>query len=161
MYRRSKAAVNQTVEQLELQSLLSCMKSLDDNEYIDSLSRGKLWNPCDNLVVIAAECEKIFRQYSAGLVREIPLEQISADIILETPKVKSAWDAVLSDHALDNNSESSVSNICLENIVMLYIRIRSFSYTKDVVTQLKLEEKVKLHKTALRNSLKKQSETSI
>ena len=37
-----------------------------------------------------------------------------------------------------------LTDICLENIVMLYIRVRSLSYTKDVVTQLKIREKLKL-----------------
>ena len=158
MFRKSKATGKgkETPEQLELQSLLLSMKSLGDNEYIDSLSRGKLWNPCENLVGIAAECEKVFRQYSAGLVREIPLEQVRADV-LQKPKVKSAWDAILCDASLAK-SKTSVTDVCLENIIMLYIRVRSFSYTKDVVTQIKLKEKINLHKKALRKALKEQSE---
>ena len=158
MFRKSKATGKgkETPEQLELQSLLLSMKSLGDNEYIDSLSRGKLWNPCENLVGIAAECEKVFRQYSAGLVREIPLEQVRADV-LQKPKVKSAWDAILCDASLAR-SKTSVTDVCLENIIMLYIRVRSFSYTKDVVTQIKLKEKINLHKKALRKALKEQSE---
>ena len=64
------------------------MKSLQDNEYIDSVSRGKLWNLCENLLAITAECEKVFRQHSAGLVHEIPLQQVMADI-LQKPKVSS------------------------------------------------------------------------
>ena len=90
MFRKSQASAKgkETPEQLELQSLLLSMKSLDD-KYIDSLSRGKLWNPCENLICIAAECKKVFRQYSSGLVREIPLEQVRADTF-QKPKVKSA-----------------------------------------------------------------------
>ena len=63
IFRKSKATGKgkETPEHLELQSLLLSMTPLDDNEYIDSLSRGKLWNPCKNLVGIAAECEKVFR----------------------------------------------------------------------------------------------------
>ena len=157
MFRKSKASAKgkETPEQLELQSLLFS-KSLDNNEYIDSLSGGKLWNPCENLICIPAECEKVFRQYSSGLVREIPLEQVRADI-LQKPKVKSAWDAIISDVSL-SKSKSSVTDICLENIIMLYVRVRSFSYTKDVVTQIKLKEKIILHKKALRKALKEQSE---
>ena len=37
MYRKSKVAAKQTAERAELQSLLLSMKSMDDNEYIDSL----------------------------------------------------------------------------------------------------------------------------
>ena len=154
MYRKSKVAAKQTVERAELQSLLLSMKSMDDNEYIDSLSRGKLWNPCEDLLIVAVECEKVFRQYSGGLVSEIPLEQVRADI-LQKPKVKSAWDAILLDASL---GKTSLTDICLENIVMLYIRVRSFSYTKDVVTQLKIKEKLKLQHKGLRKTLRKQSE---
>ena len=32
------------------------------------------------MLAITAECEKVFRQHSAGLVREIPLQQVRADI---------------------------------------------------------------------------------
>ena len=156
MFRKSKGTGKETPEQLELQSLLMSMKSQDDNEYIDSLSRGNLWNPCENLVTIAAECEKVFRQNSVGLVRELPLEQVKADV-LQKPKVKSAWSAILLDATLAK-SKTSVAEKCLDNIIILYIRVRSFSYTKNVVTLMKFKEKIKSHKKALRKALKEQSE---
>ena len=130
MFCKSKASAKgkETPVQLELQSLPFSMKSLDDNEYFDSLSRGKLWNPCKNLICIAAECEKVFRQYSSGLVREIPLEQVRADI-LQKPKVKSAWDAIISDASL-SKSKGSVTDMfgehyyvmCLCEIIFLHKR---------------------------------------
>ena len=73
--------------------------------------------------------------------------------------MKSAWDAILSDASL-TKSKTSVTDICLENIIMLYIRVRSFSYTKDVVTKITIKEKVKFHKKALRKTLKKQGESA-
>ena len=90
------------------------------------------------------------------MVREIPLEQVRADI-LQKPKVKSAWDAIISEASL-SKSKSSVTDICLENIIMLYVHVRSFPYTKYVVTQIKLKEKINLHKKVLRKALKEQSE---
>ena len=130
MFCKSKASAKgkETPVQLELQSLPFSMKSLDDNEYFDSLSRGKLWNPCKNLICIAAECKKVFRQYSSGLVREIPLEQVRADI-LQKPKVKSAWDAIISDASL-SKSKGSVTDMfgehyyvmCLCEIIFLHKR---------------------------------------
>ena len=48
--------------------------------------------------------------------------------------------------------------VWIYNIIMLYIRARSFPDTKDVVTQIKLKEKIYLHKKALRKALKEQSE---
>ena len=90
-------------------------------------------------------------------MREIPLEQVRADV-LQKPKGKSTWDAILSDASLAK-TKTSVTDVCLDNIIILYIRVRSFSYTKDVVTQIKLKEKINLHKKALaRKALKEQSE---
>ena len=156
MYQKSKICARKvTPEQVELQSLLLSMKSLQDNEYIDSLSRGKLWNPCENLLAITAKCEKVFRQHSVGLVREIPLQQVKADI-LQKPRVKSAWDVILFDASLAK-TKRSVTDVCLENIIMLYVRVRSFSYSKEVVTKITVKEKVKFLKKALRNTLKKQA----
>ena len=75
MYRKSKvSAKKDTPEQQELQSLLLSMKSLQDNEYIDSVSRGKLWNPCENLLAITAKCEKVLSKHSGGpsdLIRDV------------------------------------------------------------------------------------------
>ena len=123
MFRKSKVSKSQTPEKAELQLLLSSMKSSNENEYIDSLSRGRLWTPCESLITVATECEKVFRKYSAGVVNEIPLNKIWSDVVTR-PKVISAWDAILTDASME---KIAVTDICLENIVMLYIRVKSFS----------------------------------
>ena len=53
MFRKSKVFKNQTPEKAELQLSLSSMKSSNENEYIDCLCRGRLWNPCESLITIA------------------------------------------------------------------------------------------------------------
>ena len=151
MFRKSKVSKSQTPEKAELQLLLSSMKSSNENEYIDSLPRGRLWTPCESLITIATECEKVFRKYSAGVVNEIPLNKIWSDVVTR-PKVISAWDAILTDASME---KTAVTDICLETIVMLYIRVRSFSYTKDIATTFKMKEKLKFHKKALRQDLKR------
>lgn len=151
LYRMSKFHRSQTDTQIQIQCLLLSLKSADENEYINSLSRGGLWVPCGNLVIIAVECEKFFRKYTKGVVKEVPLTKLSADI-LEDPKVKSAWEAILLDASQEKDE---TTRACLQNIVMLYIRVRAFSYTKDIVTQYKLKEKLELRKKALRKELKK------
>ena len=81
MFRKSKVSKSQTPKKAELQLLLSSMKSFNENEYIDSLSRGRLWTPCEPLITIATECEKVFRKYSAGVVNEILLNKIWSDVV--------------------------------------------------------------------------------
>ena len=46
--------------------------------------------------------------------------------------------------------------ITLENFVKLYVRVRSFSYAKDIVNKYKLKEKASKTK-ALRTELKNKS----
>ena len=153
MFRKSKVSKNQTAEKAELE-LLSSMKSSNENEYIDSLSRGRLWNQCESLITMATECEKVFRKYCAGVVNDIPLNKIRSDIVTR-PKVISAWDAILTDASME---KTAVTDICLETIiVMLYVRVRSFSYIKDIATKFKMKEKLKFHKKALRLDLKRKS----
>ena len=53
--------------------------------------------------------------------------------------------------------KTAVTDISLENIVMLYIPVRSFSYPKDIATKFKMKEKLKFHKKALRQDLKRKS----
>ena len=83
-------------------------------------------------------------------VNKIPLNKIRSDIVTR-PKVISVWDAILTDASME---KTAVTDICLGNIVMLYIRVRSFSYTKDIATKFKMKEKLKFHKKALRLTLR-------
>ena len=84
---------------------------------------------------------------------EIPLNKIWSDVVTKA-KVISAWDAILTDASME---KTAVTDICLENIVMLYVRVRSFSYTKDIATKFKMNEKLKVHKKALRQDVKRKS----
>jgi hypothetical protein len=47
---------------------------------------------------------------------------------------------------------SPANRLCLENIVKLFLKVRSFSYTKDYVTQYKIKEKQRKSK-GLRRSI--------
>ena len=58
---------------------------------------------------------------------------------------------------LDFGVSSECSKLALENFVKLYIRARSFSHAKDIVSQYKLKAKQSKTK-ALRKQLHKQSE---
>ena len=138
-----------------LMTVALSMKALDDNEYINSLSRGKLYNPCENLICNAAEFEKVFRQHSAGSVREILSEHVREDV-LQKHTVKSTWQWHF--YASFGKSKISVTDVCWEGIVMLNVSCEIFFYTKEVVTHIKIKEKIKLHKIALRKALTKQFE---
>ena len=50
----------------------------------------------------------------------------------------------------------STQKLCLENVVKLYLKVRSFSYAKDYVTKYKIKEK-QVNKRALRKDMKQSS----
>ena len=39
------------------------------------------------------------------------------------------------------NLSCDINKLCLENIVKMFLKVRSFSYTKDYVTQYKIKDK--------------------
>ena len=85
-----------------------------------------------------------------GTLRKIPTDSICSKT-LESPAVKSLWDDIVMSAGVDHSS--STQKLCLENVVKLYLRVRSFSYARDYLTQHKTKEKV-LNKKALGKDLK-------
>ena len=73
---------------------------------------------------------------------------------LESPAIKSLWDNTVMSAGVDHSS--STQKLCLENVVKLYLKVRSFSYARDYLTQHKIKEKV-LKKKAPRKDLKQSS----
>ena len=128
----------------ELQALLQNMKSSDQSSsFISARTRGGLVTPCDDLVGILEEAEISFRKEvtkSKLVLRNIPTENICFST-LRSPAVKSLWDNIVTQ------------KLCLENVVKLYLKVRSFSYAKDYVTKYKIKEK-QVNKRALRKDMK-------
>ena len=88
------------------------------------------------------------------MTTSIPVDKIVDEILMQ-PVVLSLWENIIL--GLDFGVSSECSKLALENFVKLYIRVRSFSHAKDIVSRHKL--KAKQSKTmALRKQLQKQSE---
>ena len=145
-------------ENKELQELLHNMKcSNQSNSFISARTRGGLVTPCDDLVGILEEAEVFFRtevDKSKLVLRNIPTAQISF-LTLNSPKVKSLWDNIVVASGIP--STSSTAKLCLENVVKLYLKVRSFSHAKDYVQKYKIKEK-EVRKRALRKDMKQSSD---
>ena len=87
------------------------------------------------------------------MTTSIPVDKIVDEILMQ-PVVLSLWENIL---GLDFGVSSECSKLALENFVKLYIRVRSFSHAKDIVSRYKLKAKQSKTK-ALRKQLQKQSE---
>ena len=124
----------------ELDSLLQCLKSEhDSSSFILSRTRGGLVTPSDDLVRILHQAELHFRVAVQGkqVLRNIDVDSICF-VTISSPIVKSLWD---------------MQKLCLENVVKLYLKVRSFSYARKYITQFKIKEK-QGKKKALRKDLK-------
>ena len=146
-------------EKPELQALLQSLMITEDeasNEFISVRSRGGLITPCEDIVRILHEAEICFRKEvnKTDIIRNIPVDTICFSTI-RLPIVKSLWENIVLTSGV--NPSCDMSKLCLENNVKMFLKVRSFSYTKDYVTQYKIKGK-QGKKKALRKDLKRSSE---
>ena len=141
----------------ELQTLLQNMKCPGiENTYINAHSRGGLVTPCKDLVEIVEIVEVIFRQFVTNqkdLLTKIPCETLCNDA-LESPLLKSLWENIL--QGCNEDLSKQTTKLCLENIIKLYLKVRSFSYAKDYISKFKIKQKAAKSK-GLRKELKRQN----
>ena len=64
------------------------------------------------------------------------------------------WDNIVMVSGIPSTSRTP--KLCLENVIKLYLKVRSFSYTKDYVAKYKIKEK-EVKKKALRKDMKQSS----
>jgi hypothetical protein len=138
----------------KLQAILQNMKSQAPTTYVAARSRGGLVSPCEDVVKILEVAEVCFRQEmtkSKLLVRNIPVD-IICESALNSPAVKSLWENILFSSDIDTSD--STGKLCLENVLKLYLKVRTFSYAHDFITKYKIKEK-QMKSKALRNELKR------
>ena len=99
--------------------------------FISARTRGGLVTRCDDLVGILEIAEISFRQKlneSEEIVRSIPVENICLTTI-NSPQVKSLRGNIIM--SADVSQSSTTQKLLLENVIRLYLKVRSFSYAKD------------------------------
>lgn len=139
----------------ELQVMLLSMKCVGvKNTYIDSRSRGGLVTPCTDLVQILEIVEMVFRHFIAmqtPVVYNIPCDTLCNEA-LESPLLKSLWENILLE--CNHKLSKQTTKLCLENIIKLYLKVRSFSYARDYISKFKIKQKAGKSK-GLRKELKR------
>ena len=142
----------------ELQTILQSMICPDvENSYIESRSRGGLVTPSQDLVRVLEVVENLFREFiqkQTSVVKSIPCEKLCNDA-LDLPLFKSLWENIMQDCSQETSKQTK--KLCLENIVKLYLRVRSFSYAKDYISNFKMQQKAVKSKS-LRKELKRKNE---
>ena len=122
---------------------MSLQSEQENSSFIQARNRGGLVYPSDDIMGILKEAERNFRREvnkSKEALRNIPVDMICYETV-NMPIVKSLWDNIVVLSGV--NSSGDTQKICLENIVKLFLRVRSLSYAKDYITQYKIREKQK------------------
>ena len=157
LYQKSKNCSRWNSERnKEIQALMYLMRTAtEDNDYISSLSRGGLWSPYSLLVSVIEASEIVFMKYtSKDRTIRLPVN-IMVDEVLTSSHVKSLWYNIVEN--CDIKISKECQSLCLENIVKLYLTVRSLLFAKDFVNKYKLIEGAQ-RKKALRKELKKADE---
>lgn len=125
------------------------------NEYnfIKEKDRGGLWYPKEQLLQITLTAEMNFRMATG---KEKPSHKIHCnkivDQLLKDVNLKSNWNVLLEESGVE--FMKAKANVILDQLLSLYVKIRSFSYSKDIVQKYKIEQK-RAKQRALRKELKK------
>ena len=98
-------------------------------------------------------CNDLVKMKQSSVVKSIPSKKLCNDR-LDSPLVKSLWDNILQGCGQEISKQTH--KICLENIIILYLKVRSFSYAKDYINKFKVQQKAGKSK-ALRKELKRKS----
>ena len=132
LYQKARTKKNKQDERL--QELLESLKSTEpENSFIEARSGG---------LVTLEEAKICFRKTVGDgelALRNIPTELI-CESTLNSPVVKSLWENIVLQSGTDG--KNTVQKLCLENIIKLYLRVRSFSYARDYISQYKIREKM-------------------
>ena len=142
----------------ELQTIVQSMICHDtENTYIEARSRGGLVTPSKDLLQLIEVVENIFREFfqkQTDVVKSIPCEKLCNNA-LDLPLLKSLWENIMQDCSKETSKQRK--KLCLENIVKLYLRVRSFSYAKDYISNFKIQKKA-VRSKSLRKELKRKNE---
>lgn len=136
-----------------LLTLLYAAKSdnISDQRLVASQTRGGLWSVTSECVQVFKFVEEEFRKItSAGHVTKVDGKQISENLV-QRVDIVSTFETMV--HGC-TNSISKETRICLlKKMIQLYLRVRTFSYAKDITRSQAAKKK------ALRKDIKKKSKS--
>ena len=105
---------------------------------INARDRGSLWRVHKKVEKVFLQAELIFCARAAAFTTTISCPDLVRETLKE-PSVLSNYEDICLDSNLKLDKEVSMD--LLENIVALYIRVRTFSFAKDVQEKHKLAKK--------------------
>ena len=122
---------------------------------IEAQNRGGLCSVNEDFQVIFIETEKVFRKETTGSnVRKVDTHFI-VNVVSKNDTVVGHYQNII--QGFEDVPEEILTEL-LKCLVELYIRVRSFSFAKDIIQKYKVKEKAKKAKGSLRNNMKRNSD---
>ena len=122
---------------------------------VDGLNRGGLWKineTCQKILTIAEL--KFLTHTNAGSTKNIDSKKLVGELCVNQD-ILALYQNLMSSAALPVDKD--IAKDVLERIRILYIKVRSFSYAKDIVNQFKISQK-KAKSKALRKEIQRATE---
>eukprot|EP00112_Aurelia_sp_Birch-Aquarium-sp1_P008827 Seg1983.6 transcript_id=Seg1983.6/GoldUCD/mRNA.D3Y31 product="hypothetical protein" protein_id=Seg1983.6/GoldUCD/D3Y31 len=132
----------------------------DNNEgcpqkLVDSLNRGGLWKineTCQKILTIAEL--KFLAFTNVGVTKNIDSKKLVSELCVDQDLL-ALYQTLLSSAALPVDKD--VAKDVLERILILFIKVRSFSYAKEIVNKFKINQR-KARSKALRKEIQRETE---
>ena len=124
--------------------------SLPEHRHVDVLNRGGLWKVNEDVIAIFSVAETYFLSSTRKLQNKIVSKDI-VNALMENCMLLENF-AKVRRSSLDNIKEEIAFNL-LEDLLTLYIRVRTFSYVKDKVQAFKIRNS-KTKSRSLRTGMK-------
>lgn len=125
---------------------------------VSCLSRGGLWGITKAAEKIFLQAEKYFRSSTCnGPILKINIEKIRSESCSDL-EIIAAYNTLLANSEL--RIDKHVAKDVLQSILDLYIRVRSFSFAKDIVQRYKIQTK-QLKDKALRKEISRASNSDL
>lgn len=159
LHNKHRASKNwKSTESQQATSLLNACKEesktiTESQKLISSLSRGGLWNPTKKAQKIFLRAEHHFRNNRKTDQRSINIEAVIEKCCKDTDVV-AFFNEIVSESSLE--IDSRISKDMLHSIITLYLRVRSFSFARDVIQKHKIKQK-QVKAKSLRKEIKRAS----
>ena len=161
LHKKHRASKNwKSTESQQAMSLLTACKEEastvnESLKLIASLTRGGLWNPTKKAQKIFLRAEHYFRNNTKpGQCERFINMNVMIEKCCKDTEVVAFFDDIVSESSLE--IDKRVSKDMLHSIINLYLRVRSFSFARDVIQKHKINQK-QLKAKSLRKEIKRAS----
>lgn len=127
--------------------------SLPMHKHVDTLNRGGLWKVTEEVVAIFSVAEKQFLATTKNTTNRIDCKAI-VDVLLRNSLILDSFSKIRGKSSTHVKKEIALN--LLNDLLTLYIRVRSFSFAKDKVQASKIKSKATKSRS-LRTSIKQQT----